>query len=205
MQPEILSAFAVPIAFTEGLMDEDANASLREWVLAEREQHPGIKRSNSGGWHSLPDLPNRAAEPLDSLFASVLGQVQMVHGQLCQVEELQVRYLLQAWATVLEQGDYMQIHDHADAHWSVVYYVDAGDASDPASGRISWINPIASHRALPGANLAPSTFTCSPRSGLLAIFPGWLRHCVEPYVGTRPRIVIAGNIEVQARMQGSSG
>jgi len=75
--------------------------------------------------------------------------------------------------------------------------VDAGDSEAASSGRISWINPVGPHRELPGAQLTPTSFNCTPRTGLLAIFPGWLRHAVEPYQGTRPRIAVAANIEVQ--------
>ena len=198
MQAEILSLFAVPLGLTEDLLDAATNAELATWVLRERAADAGVQRSNVGGWHSRPDLPNRGAPALDVLFAALIEQVRSMHGRLSRIADFRARYMLQAWATVLEHGDYMQVHDHADAHWSVVYYVDVGDSDDPASGRISWINPVDGHRSLPGVSLVQSTFACTPRTGLLVVFPGWLRHTVEPYRGSRPRIVIAANIEVQA-------
>ena len=195
--PPLLQLFGVPMALIEHLLDAEANAAAAEWILRERDRDAGIQRSIVGGWHSRPDLPVRGAAELDALFGAMVEQVRQVHSKISRRGDLQARFMLQAWATVMERGHYVQIHDHADAHWSAVYYVDAGDVDDPASGRISWINPIGPHRSMPGAELAPSTFTCTPRTGLLAVFPGWLRHSVEPYRGTRPRIAVAANIEIQ--------
>ena len=193
----LLHLFSVPLALVDDLVDVATNAAIAEWVLAERRRDPGVHRSVVGGWHSRSDLPVRGDSALDALFAAIVEQVRRVHGEVGRGADLQARFMLQAWATVLEHGHYAQVHDHADAHWSAVYYVDAGDSDAPASGRISWINPIGSHRELPGAQLVPTSFSCTPRTGLLAIFPGWLRHSVEPYQGTRPRIAVAANIEVQ--------
>ena len=193
----LLQLFAVPLAFVDDAVDTATNAAVAEWVLAERLRDVGVRRSVVGGWHSRSDLPVRGDAALDVLFAAIVEQVRRVHAQVGNGDDLPARFMLQAWATVLEHGHYSQVHDHADSHWSAVYYVDAGDSDTPSSGRISWINPIGSHRDLPGAQLAPTSFSCTPRTGLLAIFPGWLRHSVEPYQGTRPRIAVAANIEVQ--------
>lgn len=193
----LLQLFSIPLAFTDDLLDTPANAAITRWVMQERARDAGVQRSIVGGWHSKPDLPMRGAPELDLLFGAMVEQVRQVHSQVSQSGDMKVRFMLQAWATVMERGHYVHIHDHADSHWSAVYYVDAGDGDDPASGRISWINPIGSHRSLPGVTLVPTTFTCTPRTGLLAVFPGWLRHSVEPYQGQRPRVVVAANIEVQ--------
>ncbi len=197
--PEILHLFAVPVAMADVPLDAGVNAAVAQWVLDECRRDSGVQCSNVGGWHSKPDLPVRGVAALDTLFAALVDRVRAVHARIGSGPDIAVRFMLQAWATVQERGDYVQVHDHADAHWSLVYYVDAGDSDDPASGRIGWINPIGPMRQAPGLELVPTSFTCSPRSGLLVVFPGWLRHAVEPYRGRRPRIAIAGNIEVRAR------
>jgi uncharacterized protein (TIGR02466 family) len=195
--PDILHLFAVPIALGDLTLEPGVNTTIAAWVLDECRRDAGIQRSNVGGWHSRPDLPVRGVPALDALFAAVVESVRSVHGQLGSGPDHPARFMLQAWATVQQRGDHVQVHDHAESHWSLVYYVDAGDSSDPASGRISWINPIGAARAMPGLELVPTSFNCTPRSGLLVIFPGWLRHVVEPYLGRRPRIAIAANIEVR--------
>jgi uncharacterized protein (TIGR02466 family) len=193
----LLQLFAVPLAIVDDLVDDGCRTKVADWVMSERALGEGVRRSVVGGWHSRADLPARGVSALDRLFESVVAQVRDVHSRLGSGPPVPVRYLLQAWATVLEQGHYAQVHDHADAHWSAVYYVDAGDCDDESSGRISWINPVGGHRALPGAQVVPTAFSWLPRTGQLLIFPGWLRHAVEPYRGTRPRIAVAANIEVR--------
>ena len=200
---ESLGLFAIPIALVTDLLSPAHREAIGTWVMAERERDAGIQRSNAGGWHSRPDLPVRNVDALDRLFQAIVEQVRDHHSRVadeCGTDELRVRFVLQAWATVMEAGHYVQVHDHADAHWSVVYYVDAGhDGETDAGGRIAWLNPVGPHRSMPGANLAPTAFELQPRSGTLVVFPGWLRHCVQPYRGARPRICIAGNVEVRAR------
>jgi uncharacterized protein (TIGR02466 family) len=193
-----IDLFAVPLAMVRDLVPPALDAELAAWVLAERERSPGLQRSNEGGWHSLADLPARGVPALDRLFQAVVEQLQQLQASLGRGPDYRARFALQAWATVMERGDYVSVHDHADAHWSAIYYVDAGDGEGPASGRISWINPIGPARAMPGVDLVPATFACTPRSGLLVLFPGWLRHAVEPYRGSRPRIAIAANLEIRA-------
>lgn len=193
----LLKLFSVPLALVDGLVDDATNRSIAQWILAEEQRDGGVDRSIVGGWHSQPDLPIRGVEVLDRLFNAIIEQVRSVHSRLSDGNELQARFMLQAWATVMRHGDYVQVHDHAGAHWSVVYYVDVGDADVPESGRISWINPVGCQRSVPGAELVPTTFACEPRTGCLAVFPGWLRHSVEPYRGERPRIAISANIEVR--------
>lgn len=194
----LLELFSVPMLIVEGAVDGETNAAASAWIEGERLRDSGVRRSLVGGWHSRPDLPARGVPALDALLGTMLEQVRGLHGHLARdAEGLRIRFLTQAWATVMTAGHYVLVHDHADTHWSAVYYVDAGDCDDPASGRISWINPIGSHRSLPGIDVVPTSFTCTPRTGLLVVFPGWLRHSVEPYQGHRPRIVVAMNVEVQ--------
>jgi len=194
---KLLQLFAVPLALVEDIVDSATNAELADWILLERELDAGVQRSAVGGWHSKPDLPVRGVAVLDTLFGALVEQVRRLHSQVSDGGEIHARFMLQSWATVMERGHYVEVHDHAESHWSAVYYVDAGDCDDAASGRIGWINPIGPQRVLPGAQLVPTRFTCTPRTGLLVVFPGWLRHSVEPYQGQRPRIVVAANIEVQ--------
>ena len=193
----VLQLFAVPIAVIEDAIDASTNAAVAKWILEEQGRDAGIECSIVGGWHSRPDLPNRGVAALDTLFGAVVEQVRGFQSKLSRGPPQQMRFMLQAWATVLRRGHYVQLHDHADSHWSIVHYVDAGDSDAAASGRISWLNPMGAHREVPGIELAPTTFTFTPRSGLLVVFPGWLRHSVEPYQGERPRIAVAANIEVQ--------
>jgi len=197
----IFDLFSVPLAVIQTQNSAEFNNRVMQWIETERRRDPGVQRSNAGGWHSKPDLPLRGVAELDELFDEVISHIRTLHGKLMgphSGENENVRFGLQAWAMVMGHGDYINLHDHAAAHWSAVYYVDAGDTGKPTSGSISWLNPTGAHRHIPSVPATPTTFDISPESGMLVIFPGWLQHLVKPYEGTRPRVSIAANIEVQS-------
>jgi hypothetical protein len=197
------------------------NEPLAAALLAERQASPGLQRSNVGGWHSLPDLSQRHDPALRTLMQSTVSRVGGVVSELAALaaggaEPAQsslgspaepslprFRYGVHGWAMILERGDYVVLHEHGEAHWSTVYYVDAGDdgddasgaGSDPApSGLLAFVDPRRGGRTVPGVELFPTTFTVRPRTGTLVVFPGWLQHYVHPYRGSRPRISISCNL-----------
>jgi hypothetical protein len=108
------------------------------------------------------------------------------------------RYAVTAWAMVMRDGHYVIAHDHGDVHWSVAYYVDAGDATPPPSGRLAFLDPRRSGRSVPELPLFPSTFDIVPRTSALVIFPGWVQHYVHAYRGQRPRICVSCNLTMEA-------
>lgn len=180
------------------------NRDIADILLAESREVPGIQRSNVGGWHSVPDLGQRP----DRCFRALIGLiVQRVHDTVETLASDQgvalqtsYRFAVQGWAMVMQSGDYTITHDHATAHWSTAYYVDAGDADParfPESGLLAFIDPRRGAPAIPGADLFPSTFTVRPRTGSLVIFPGPLQHYVHPYRGQRPRICISCNLRME--------
>jgi hypothetical protein len=106
------------------------------------------------------------------------------------------RVAAEAWAMVMQNGDYTITHDHGDSHWSTTYYVDAGDADlerSPNSGALALLDPRRGGRPIAGVDPG-STFTIRPRTGMLVVFPGYLQHYVHAYRGTRPRVAIACNL-----------
>jgi hypothetical protein len=199
--------FGVPIVLISPDIDTATRAGVVEQLLEERRNEPGLRLSNAGGWHSRPDLARRDDPALTNVIQAILAAVEVFQGEVFQGSLAAAdgatppawRYGIQAWAMVMEAGDYTVPHDHAEAHWSFVYYLDTGDAdrkAHPRSGMIAWINPAPPHTPVPGLDYAPRAFELAPRTGQLVLFPGWLGHYVHPYRGTRPRISIAGNVRV---------
>jgi uncharacterized protein (TIGR02466 family) len=185
--------FATPLLVRDLPGVEALNRELAERLLAEEQTAPGVARSNAGGWHSAPDL-GRRSQPC---FGALLQRVVDCAGEL--VAEPGFRYGVQAWAMIMRDGDYAALHDHGEAHWSCVYYVDAGDdaAEHPRSGRLAFVDPRRGGRPMPLREPAPSTFLVRPRTGALVIFPSYLQHYVHPYRGARPRISISCNLVVE--------
>jgi hypothetical protein len=114
-------------------------------------------------------------------------------------ETLRFRFAMHGWAMVMRAGHYTILHDHADAHWSLVYYVDAGDADpeEATSGLLAFVDPRRSGLVIPGVDLLPSTFTVRPRTGSIVVFPGYLQHYVHAYRGVRPRVSVSCNVRME--------
>jgi hypothetical protein len=102
---------------------------------------------------------------------------------------------------VCRDGGYVTPHDHADhSQFSVAWYADAGDADlalHPDSGRIVFQDPRRVPSRIAGLEIHPPAFTIAPETGMVVVFPGWLTHWVHPYRGTRPRVVISGNLRLE--------
>ena len=82
-----------------------------------------------------------------------------------------------------------------------MYYVDAGDPPGedrPQAGLLALVDPRRGGRPIPEMDLFPSTFTVTPRTGALVVFPGWLQHYVHAYRGARPRISVSCNLAMDA-------
>jgi len=176
------------------------NDTLAAALLAERQTDPGLIQSNVGGWHSKPDLSQRRSTVFGTMMQGAVNHVRQCCVTLAGTPNLPpYQYRVQGWGMIMEDGDYAILHDHSASHWSVVYYVDVGDAAPethPQSGAISFVDPRRGQFTVPGAPPEPSTFNIFPKTGTMIVFPGWLQHYVHPYRGTRPRITIACNIDV---------
>lgn len=205
---QAFSLFATPVFVFPPEDDAALRAELRERLLAEREASPGVLVSNRGGWHSRPDLAQRSEPCYQRLIALVLERVRAAFAEAARAAgagaDRRFRYAVHGWAMILCDGGYVVAHDHADAHWSIAYYVDAGDAdleADPDSGALAFLSPVGGAASVGGVSLYPSTFTVRPRDGVLVVFPGWLQHYVHPYRGTRPRICVSCNVRMELALR----
>ena len=182
----------------EGLCEQ-----VSQTLLEESQNKPGLKRSNEGAWHSLPDLALREAAPFPTLFSFITGHIHFCTSTIAEAQQqvlLPHRWSAHAWGIVMNQGDYSTQHHHADAHWSAVWYADAGDESPPEhpdAGCISFSDPRGAITPFPAMNLRPSLLNVRPKTGMLIVFPGFMSHTVYPYLGTRPRISVASNFRME--------
>jgi uncharacterized protein (TIGR02466 family) len=179
----------------------EINRELTERLLAEELSLPSWQRANVGGWHSTPDLSRRPEPCFRAVMRQVVDRVASNVTALAAAAELPAapafRYGVTAWAMILRDGHYVMPHDHGDAHWSVAYYVDAGDDAPAPSGRLAFLDPRRSARSVPDLALFPTVFDLAARTSTLVIFPGWLQHYVHAYRGQRPRICISANLTME--------
>ena len=139
----------------------------------------------------IPEL-EQFKQWIDQAFDSIMS---------CELgtADFKARYVVAGWANVNDHGDYNASHIHSNSHWSGVYYVDIGKpiSSRLRNGAIEFLDP----RSAVGVYDYP-TFTSSgkqtiqPETGLMLLFPSWLRHTVLPYYGKSARITVAFNLRV---------
>jgi uncharacterized protein (TIGR02466 family) len=195
-----LPLFATPLSMYEAPGMEEMNRDVTARLVAESVSVASIYRSNVGGWHSRPDLAMRQEPCFRNLIQYIVARVRETVDGLARDRGQgmpAMRIGVHAWAMVMRNGDYTIPHDHADAHWSTVYYPDAGDADEaahPDSGLLALVDSRHGGRPMPGLDLLGTTFTARPNTGRLLVFPGWLLHYVNVYRGQRPRVAVSCNV-----------
>ena len=198
----VVLAFATPI-FRHRWPDAEAtpvNVALKAEILARQAREPSAKLSNIGGWQSNPDLFNWKVPELQQLQRWIDQAYGAVMCQQLDTTRFKSRFTRIGWANVNESGHYNRTHIHPNAHWSGVYYVDMGQP-DPSlihNGAIELLDP----RPAVGVYTLPGVTTSGagalqPKTGMMLLFPSWLRHSVLPYRGQGPRISISFNLRVE--------
>ena len=118
-----------------------------------------------------------------------------------------LRFDYHAWFHITRKGGYQGMHNHPNATWSGIYCIDPGEEvpDRPDSGAVRFHDPrtdssmymdagnrrLVSPWALAGQQL-------DHEAGKLVMFPSYLRHEIFPYVGERPRVVVAFNCWIKA-------
>jgi uncharacterized protein (TIGR02466 family) len=103
---------------------------------------------------------------------------------------------IEAWANVNVKHNANASHLHGGSAWSGVYYV-ASDPSPAAGGDLFFTDPrTAALMVTHPYNVFKSgtRIALRPEPGLMVIFPSFLYHGVDPYLGETPRISIAFNV-----------
>ncbi|MFT7579706.1 MAG: hypothetical protein ACI9MR_001372 [Myxococcota bacterium] len=206
MEFTVLSIFETPI-FTCDLPDRAADdRQLAAALRAEADDSSGLRVSNRGGWHSIPDLARRDNPELRKLCQVIVDKMRAATEMVAAhrgIEPPAFGLALTAWAMVMRRGDYTVPHDHPEATWSSVYVVDPGEPDLGAgmppddAGVLTLLDPRGTGAAVLGLNLFPSTFHLPPAQGRLVIFPGTLKHWVPPHRGVGRRVTIAANGSVR--------
>lgn len=108
-----------------------------------------------------------------------------------QIDDLAI---CNSWGNVVQQGENIRYHRHANAYISGSFYLSDG----------SPFNILNQHHAnlfnlepakIPGSNYrAMDSFTINPKPGRIILFPANLMHCVLPSQSQTPRYSIAFNV-----------
>lgn len=207
MKPNISLLFPTPIGEFRFEDTEATDHALRDLILAKEADEASQTYANAGGWHSKSDLlewPDPSLKVLNGWIAEAGNN--MISATLQMMKSSGMRTTLtpgtlkaKAWANINRFGDYHRSHNHPDAIWSGVYYVDPGlDAPDkPLSGLLELPDPrpYANMVSAPGDPFGQKILI-KPQSGLMVVFPSWYYHFVHPYYAEGTRISIAFNISM---------
>jgi len=175
---------------------------LRAAVLAAADDHARIDPLHRVG-------PASCGRKVRDLAAWEAPCARLIHARAMAFARHAVRrpqlFADDTWASVYGTGDYCMPHSHLRADVSVVYMLDAGDASpeDPQSGRLYFADPRIewSCPVEPGRMVRPFIPTMTP--GTMVLFAGQYVHGVHAYRGSRPRITLSWNITLQPREGGA--
>jgi len=177
------------------------NARLREIVLErEHERGGGVDASTVGGWHSSADFMEWDYPEVKALAQAVLETGaeltrSMIPGKFDG--DVRVSFYGGSWVNLLRHGGYNRIHNHPGAVWSGCYYVSCGAPvpDPPFNGWIEFQDPRP-------ANIHGGKERVEPEEGLLLMFPSWLNHFVNPFMGSGERISIAFNLDAKVFPRG---
>ena len=184
---QVLDLFKVPLFAV--LLDLDTE-SIEKYCLDYQEKDEGRILSNEGGYqsHDVEILP---------LLKELNKNLNIFSESYDIDDELVVDNM---WININEYKDYNVSHSHPNSLFSGVYYVKTPEKC----GYITFENPA--------LNIMEHTYSRvhfkewnilninsrwqEVRENILYVFPGWLRHRVEPNLRNEKRISISFNIGV---------
>jgi uncharacterized protein (TIGR02466 family) len=210
----ITDLFTTPLADVTLPDHEPVCEELRQLFL-EREKEGDAHRYHKRRETQFGDLFESKFDLFTWKDPCVVKIARFCHGALGELirqlsnyssEELtKLRFDYHAWFHVTRTGGFQGLHNHQNASWSGIFCVDPGDElpDRPDSGLVRfhdprWCSWYHSEKGNLGLNdpYRHGGFDVTHRPGRLVIFPSFLTHEIFPYLGERPRIVIAFNCSI---------
>jgi len=203
-----LQLFSTPILTA---MVPDAgmlNNKLKTVIYLQKEQKKGIQRSNIGGWHSSDDMIMWAPNEARAVLTQAMNICTKYTADIHPSGKRDFQFDANMWANINKMGDSNNTHCHPGCLWSGVYYVDDGleTTSDAAGGHLIFEDPRFPMNSMYQPDLVMrdpegvpqrNQHSITPKSGMIVMFPSWLRHSVRPYKGGKDRISVAFNLMVK--------
>ena len=185
---KIMELFPIPLHTEELNLNVKAMA---KYCLAMKKKVKSYNVSNRGGWQS-PRLTGKHP-PLNDLFKEILrvgGDYQKI---IAYKDPLKI---LSLWVNINGHRDHNISHIHPSTVIAGSFYLK------PTNSAIVFENPCLSIMEYDWApcflteynRYNSGAWTINPTANQLLMFPGWLRHRVEPNLGKDYRISISFNL-----------
>lgn len=203
MRAEQLALFETCVLHGRLSGAEAMTEALEAAIRAHMAEHPGLGRSNVGGWHSATDMLDWGGPAAVELADTAVRMAKRVSHFEAR-DPASVDWSVRMWANVSPPGALNMSHAHPAVLWAAVYYVAVpGEGGELYLEDPRFPVPVMTFpgfRAI-GADGAPQDVErrILPARGDLVVFPAWMRHGVRPHQGTGDRISIAMNLSVSAR------
>jgi uncharacterized protein (TIGR02466 family) len=205
---EINHFFSSPVfILNDNEYEENIAALLEDIYEWQAEDDVELVRSNNGGWHSPADIFKRNQPGLKrvcKLMVSCFGLCTKEIAPEFKPEDMDMKG--EGWVNVNPIHSFNVPHDHPGFTWSGVYYVSIPEKKDAKSrsGSIELLDPRTNTAAMATDIAGKSTYfspkrTLNPKSGMILIFPSYLRHWVYPNEENQDRISIAFNFRYLPR------
>ena len=162
---------------TRVTFNEDMIGSIQGMI----EKDKGVIKSNRGGWQSKLLPPNGELEPLSVEIAEFCKSINL------DINEIAIP---QMWINVNKKNDWNTIHSHGQYTLSGTYYVKVPENG----GRLTFRDPrpaAISNGFMVNKFDNGEFMNINLREGLLAIWPSYLDHFVEPSNSDEERISIS--------------
>ena len=195
---ELLTKFATPIWITRLVNVSTLNKKLLKFFYEQKKLDPeGIKRSSIFGWHSkdYQEKEIKKNEPYRKFFNKIRPCIQQISDDMGWNKKNFGYEVTSTWGIINPPFASNASHIHSNNLISAAYYVkwpkNGGRfvAQDPRNdalyyrGRYSKITPLNEQQV-----------AIQPETGLIAMFPSFLRHWVEPNMSNEDRVIISFNI-----------
>ena len=168
------------------------NTVLKEYVNDLMKASDGRKISNYGGWQSDPLIGNFPCK-----FKDLQLLIDKCITEISNSINFPTMKLDNLWFNVNTPGTYNIIHNHPGAIISGVYYIDVPEDN---MGNIEFYRSDDSSYYLNGNS---ETFFGSDRfiyksiTGVLLLFPSWLKHSVQGNLSKQNRISMSFNYNLE--------
>tara|TARA_Y200000002_G_scaffold249466_1_gene206596 strand:- start:1150 stop:1734 length:585 start_codon:yes stop_codon:yes gene_type:complete len=181
-----------PSVIWSGLLNGVDNDAIETFAHDRKNLDKGVTVSNYIGWQSNPIKQNDNTE-FDQLVTAISEQINTCAAQA----ELPALEIQSIWININTPGGYNTLHNHPGAILSGVYYIK----SDPSQGNIMFERSDNAEYFLPPME-KPNYFTSTATTykamtGAIYVFPGWMKHSVQPNLTKEDRLSVSFNYGVK--------
>jgi len=107
-------------------------------------------------------------------------------------------YIQESWFHITQKGGSHQFHNHPNCDWGFIYYFTSHTPEERGSNRFYDIRTPGLVRYQLGNlwNINDSHYPVQPEAGKCVLFPAWVFHDADTYLGETDRIVFSANISI---------